>query len=71
MNNRLKRFIRYLTVRYLAGQALNGMLANPEWMKCAKDHIDTPGSGDIPHYFATVATRYAHDCLDQIEQLDD
>ena len=35
------------------------MLANPEWMKVAKDEANTPSHGDVPDQFAILAVRYA------------
>lgn len=61
------RLVRLLTLRYLAGQALNGMLANPDWMAVAKKETDGPGRGDIPEFFGRVAARYARDTLNAIE----
>ena len=36
----------------LAGHALAGMLANPEWMALAKEECRKPGNGDVPNFFA-------------------
>jgi len=44
---------------YLAGQALAGMMANPEWMRYAKEEASEPGRGDVPDQFAKISVLYA------------
>ena len=67
----LWRFVRALTLRHLAAQALNGMLANPEWMKLAKEECSRPGCGhDVPTFFGELAARYARDALSEVEEIE-
>lgn len=66
----LKRIIRILSLRWLAGHALGGMMANPEWMKFAKARAGEGGNGDVPHQFAHIAAKYAERTLDLIEEAE-
>ena len=55
----------------LAGHALGGMLANPEWMAWAKEQAGIPSNGDVPAQFARIAVTYAERVIGEIESRDD
>jgi len=64
----LRRVVRVISMRWLAGQALGGMMSNPEWMKFAKEEASEEGRGDVPHQFAYIAVKYAERTIDLIEE---
>lgn len=64
----LKRMVRGIGLRWVAGRALGGMMSNPEWMKFAKEEASQEGRGDVPHQFAVIAVKYAERTLDLIEE---
>lgn len=55
----------------IAGHALGGMLANPEWMAWAKEQAAIPCGGDVPAQFARIAVNYAERVIDEIESRSD
>ncbi len=55
----------------IAGHALGGLLANPEWMKWAKEEASKPSNGDVPAQFARIAVKYAERVIEEIESRDD
>lgn len=62
---------RSKTLCDIAGHALGGMLANPEWMAWAKEQASMPSNGDVPAQFARIAVKYAERVIDEIESRDD
>lgn len=64
------RLVRAEHLRLMTGQALAGMLANPEWMALAKEECKRPGCGhDVPKFFGELAAMYADRALTEADEI--
>lgn len=62
--------VRAEHLRLMTGQALAGMLANPEWMALAKEECKRPGCGhDVPKFFGELAAMYADRALTEADEI--
>lgn len=67
----LHRLVRALAVRFAAGQALSGMMANPAWHKWAEESVingGAGGNGDMGDQYARIAALYAEKTISEIER---